>query len=80
MANIWDMQTSRQSLVRRSHDTETPPMARNIQKSIPDIRTEQFVDYYYKTFDSDRTQLAALYVRLIECAQSSLSVKEGTSF
>ena len=23
---------------------------------------EQFVDFYYKTFDSDRTQLAALYV------------------
>jgi hypothetical protein len=24
---------------------------------------EQFVDFYYKTFDSDRNSLAALYVR-----------------
>lgn len=24
---------------------------------------QQFVDFYYKTFDGDRTQLMALYVR-----------------
>ncbi len=24
---------------------------------------QQFVDFYYKTFDGDRTQLVALYVR-----------------
>lgn len=26
--------------------------------------TEQFVEFYYKTFDQDRTQLAPLYVSL----------------
>lgn len=29
-----------------------------------DGQAEQFVDFYYKTFDSDRNNLAALYVRL----------------
>jgi hypothetical protein len=32
-------------------------MAANI-----DAVATQFVDFYYKTFDSDRTQLASLYV------------------
>ena len=27
------------------------------------IHTEQFTEYYYKTFDADRSQLAPLYVR-----------------
>jgi hypothetical protein len=26
-------------------------------------RAEQFTEYYYKTFDADRSQLAPLYVR-----------------
>jgi len=31
-----------------------------------DRQAEQFVDFYYKTFDSDRSNLAALYVRHLE--------------
>lgn len=48
-------QTSRMSPVRFLHE---PTLC-----DLSNLNAEQFVEFYYKTFDQDRQQLASLYVR-----------------
>ena len=45
------------------HRSYVSGLLANRHDRLTDTRgSEQFVDFYYKTFDADRTQLAALYV------------------
>jgi len=39
---------------------------------------QQFVDFYYKTFDGDRTQLVALYVRRERQAEKAMAADTRT--
>jgi len=57
-------QTSKRSLV----SSHAPSIHRMAHTDRADV--EQFTEYYYKTFDADRSQLAPLYVRDYETYES----------
>jgi hypothetical protein len=62
MLTLSMLQTSRESPVR----FHKPRFMRKTQcddTTSDNSTAEQFVDFYYKTFDKNREQLAALYVR-----------------